>query len=173
MSSSQDASFTEFVRTFSPALLRVAHLLTGDHGHAEDLVQTALLKASRRWWRLANPEAAYGYVRTVLVNSHISAMRRRRVPEQLTDAPPEPAWAAHQHFSAPDRTAAALAALPPGMRAVVVLRFHEDLSEADTALALGCSVGNVKSQTSRALDRLRAHEDLAAPLDPPRRGGRR
>jgi RNA polymerase sigma-70 factor (sigma-E family) len=152
-----DDSFHDFVRTWSPGLMRTAFLLTGDHGHAEDLVQTALMQVSRRWRRLDRPDLAYGYARTALVNAHTSWRRRRRVSEHLIaghdDVPP----AAHEHFSSADRTAEALQALPPGMRAVLVLRFHEDLSEADTAAVLGCSVGNVKSQTSRALARMRDH----------------
>ena len=155
MSGARDESFTKFVETFSPALLRVAYLLTGDHGHAEDLLQTALLETARRWRRLDNPQLAYGYVRKVLVNRNTSRLRRRRVPEELTPSHSDGGWAPHDHFAEPDRTASALASLPAGMRAVVVLRFYEDLSEADTARVLGCSVGNVKSQTSRALDRLR------------------
>jgi RNA polymerase sigma-70 factor (sigma-E family) len=163
--SRDDESFTEFVTLFSPALLRTAYLLTGDRGHAEDLLQTALLKVSRRWWRLDNPMKAYAYVRTTLVNSHISALRRRRVAERLIDTPMDLGWAPHEHFTPADRTTAALAALPAGMRAVLVLRFHEDLSEAETARALGCSVGNVKSQTSRGLERLR--RQLADDPTPP------
>lgn len=161
MGHSGDDSFREFVATWSPGLLRTAFLLTGDHGHAEDLVQSALLKVSRRWDRMANPDSAYNYVRRVLLNTHISGRRRRRVPELLVRDVREPAPAPHEHFAESERTAAALAALPPGMRAVVVLRFYDDLSEADTAAALGCSVGNVKSQSSRALDRLRRHLDPA------------
>ena len=156
MSIEGDESFTDFVRDFSPALLRVAWLMTGDHGHAEDLLQNALLKSLRRWRRLDNTDKAYAYVRTVLVNTHISDRRRRRVPERLVDVSPEPDAADAELFTAEDQTTAALAALPRGMRAVLVLRFHEDLSEAQTAQVLGCSVGNVKSQSSRGLERLRA-----------------
>lgn len=166
--SRDDESFTDFVTAFSPALLRVAYLLTGDRGHAEDLLQTALLKVSRRWRRLDNPTKAYAYVRTVLVNSHTSSLRRRRVPEHLIDTPVELAWAAHEYFASVDRTTAALAALPAGMRVVLILRFYEDLSEGETARALGCSVGNVKSQTSRGLERLRRQLNTdPAPPGPP------
>lgn len=167
MSTEGDESFSDFVRDFSPALLRVAWLMTGDHGHAEDLLQNALLKSLRRWRRLENPDKAYAYVRTVLVNTHISDRRRRRVVEDLVEVSPEPAHPAHGLFTPEDRTTAALAALPQGMRAVLVLRFHEDLSEAQTAQVLRCSVGNVKSQSSRGLQRLRAALDPApdAPAD--------
>lgn len=162
MRNDSDESFRTFVATWSPGLLRTAFLLTSDHGHAEDLLQTALLKTSQRWRRLANPDTAYNYVRTVMVNTHISWHRRRRVTEHLVDDVTEQAPAAHEHFTSVERTAAALAALPPGMRAVLVLRFHDDLSEAQTAVALGCSVGNVKSQTSRALERMRRHLGVPA-----------
>jgi len=155
MSRDSDESFRAFVTTWSPGLLRTAFLLTGDDGHAEDLVQAALLKASQRWRRLDNPEAAYSYVRTVMVNTHIGWHRRRRVTEHLVGDVAAPPPAAHEQFSAVERTAAALAALPPGMRAVLVLRYYDDLSEAQAAAALGCSVGNIKSQTSRGLDRMR------------------
>jgi RNA polymerase sigma-70 factor (sigma-E family) len=152
-----DASFRAFVRTWSPGLMRTAYLLTGDHGHAEDLVQTALMKLSRRWRRLADPERAYAYARTTLVNTHTSWRRRRSVPERLIADHLDTADPAAEGYESTDRTAAALQALAPGMRAVLVLRFYEDLSEAQTAAVLGCSVGNVKSQTSRALRRMREH----------------
>jgi RNA polymerase sigma-70 factor (sigma-E family) len=150
-------SFGDFVRTWSPGLMRTAYLLTGDHGHAEDLVQTALMQVARRWRRLDRPDLAYAYARRTLVNTHTSWWRRRRVGEQLVDEHREGPPATHEYFAPADRTAEALRSLPPGMRAVVVLRFHEDLTEADTAAVLGCSVGTVKSQTSRALARMREH----------------
>lgn len=172
MAGNSDDSFRAFVLAWSPALLRTAFLLTGDHGHAEDLLQTALLKTSRHWRRLDNPDTAYSYVRTVLVHAHISAGRRRRIAERLVDNVDEASPAAHEHFGPAERTAAALAALPAGMRAVIVLRFHNDLSVAQTARVLGCSVGNVKSQSSRALDRMRRHLDSAVPAATTRKGQR-
>ena len=145
--------FAAFVGQWSPALLRVAFLLTGDRGLAEDLLQTALLKTSRRWSRIADHHAAYPYVRRVLVTTYASWRRRLRVNEVLTDEPPDRGWVDGE--AAPGRAVAALESLPPRMRAVIVLRFYEDLSEVDTAAALGCSVGSVKSQASRGLARLR------------------
>lgn len=159
MSRERDDAFRAFVVAWSPALLRTAFLLTGDRGHAEDLLQAVLLKTARRWHRLDRHDTAYAYVRKALVNTHISWHRRRRVPERLIDRVDEPAPASHDHFAPADRTAAALAALPPGMRAVLVLRFFEDLSEVQTAAALGCSVGNVKSQAARGLAKLRVQLD--------------
>lgn len=162
MSGGSEAGFDDFVVQWSPALLRVAFLLTGDRGLAEDLLQTALLKTSRRWSRIADHEAAYPYVRRVLVTTSASWHRRRRVREVLTDRTPEPATTVGD--AAPGRAVAALEALPPRMRAVIVLRYHEDLSEADTAAALGCSAGSVKSQASRGLARLRVELSPASDL---------
>ncbi len=162
MSGGSEAGFGDFVEQWSPALLRVAFLLTGDRGLAEDLLQTALLKTSRRWSRIADQEAAYPYVRRVLVTTSASWRRRRRVGEVLTDRLPESATPGGE--TAPGRAVAALEALPPRMRAVIVLRYYEDLSEADTAAALGCSVGSVKSQASRGLARLRIELSPAADL---------
>ncbi|MGY2003254.1 SigE family RNA polymerase sigma factor [Blastococcus sp. SYSU DS1024] len=149
-----DEEFAHFVTHWSPALLRVAFLLTSDRGEAEDLLQTALLKTSRHWGRLADREAAYAYVRRVLVTTHTSWRRRRRVHEVLIDQFPEPGPSASNPSGA-GRALQALEELSPRMRAVVVLRCYEGLSEAETAEALGCSVGSVKSQTSRGLARLR------------------
>lgn len=151
-----DDDFADFVDRWSPALLRVAFLLTSDHGLAEDLLQTALMKTSRRWRHLADRDHAYSYVRRVLVTTHTSWHRRRRPHEVLIDRLPDLA----DTGSAPEPSGLgdalhALDELPPRMRAVIVLRFYEDLSEAETAVALGCSVGSVKSQSSRGLTRLR------------------
>jgi RNA polymerase sigma-70 factor (sigma-E family) len=149
-----DDGFTEFVERWSPALLRVAFLLTSDRGEAEDLLQTALLKTSRHWSRLSDREAAYAYVRRVLVTTHTSWRRRRRVHEVLIDRFPERAADEPTGIEA-GRALQALEQLPPRMRAVVVLRWYEGLTEAETAEALGCSLGSVKSQASRGLARLR------------------
>ncbi len=162
MSGGSEAEFADFVDQWSPALLRVAFLLTGDRGLAEDLLQTALLKTSRRWSRIADQQAAYPYVRRVLVTTSASWRRRCRVGEVLTDRLPEHGVADGE--VAPGRAVAALEALPPRMRAVIVLRYYEDLSEADTAAALGCSIGSVKSQASRGLARLRVELSPASDL---------
>jgi RNA polymerase sigma-70 factor (sigma-E family) len=159
-----DDEFAEFVTRWSPALLRVAFLLTSDRHEAEDLLQTALLKTSRHWGRLADRDAAYAYVRRVIVTTHTSWRRRRRVHEVLLDQLPE-------HGAEPTTIEAghalqALEKLPPRMRAVVVLRWYEGLTEAETAAALGCSIGSVKSQSSRGLDRLRELLDQPATAAP-------
>ena len=157
-----DDEFAEFVTRWSPALLRVAFLLTSDRGEAEDLLQTALLKTSRHWSRLADREAAYAYVRRVLVTTHTSWRRRRRVHEVFVDQLPDTPAGEPSGVEA-GRALLALEELPPRMRAVVVLRCYEGLSEAETAEALGCSLGSVKSQASHGLARLRTLLDLPQP----------
>lgn len=163
------ADFDAFVGARSSALLRTAYLLTRDHALAEDLLQTALTKAWFAWRRIdGDPEA---YVRKILVNTYATWWRRRWNGEHATDELPEPATtgrsSAHDRSDASHDLWTALGRLPRKQRAVVVLRYFEDLSEAETARVLGCSAGNVKSQASRALAKLRidpaltTEEDLA------------
>jgi RNA polymerase sigma-70 factor (sigma-E family) len=150
-----EAAFEAFVAARSDDLLRVGYLLTADRGHAEDLLQTALLKAYGHWGRIVGTDP-YPYVRRVLVTSAAS-WRRRRPTQEIVSLPAHDRLEPDQTdaFAERDAMAAALAALPPRMRAVLVLRYAEDLSEAATAAALGCSVNTVKSQTTRGLARLR------------------
>ena len=155
MRADDEAAFEAFVAARSNDLLRTAVLLTRDRGHAEDLVQTALVKAYRRWGRIdaADP---YPYVRRVLVTSAASWWRLRATQEIVSLPVHDPAGPDHADAQAErDRMTEALATLPPRMRAVLVLRYAEDLSEAATAEVLGCSVHTVKSQTARGLARLR------------------
>jgi len=153
--------FAEFVRGRGPALQRTAYLLTGDWGLAEDLLQTALAKSYLSWGRIRHRDPE-GYVRAVLANTSASAWRRRwkgEVPTyDLPDRPGPDAWAGTDDRV---RLADALARLPRRQRAVLVLRFHEDMTEAAVAEALGCAVGTVKSQTAKALAKLRADPALA------------
>ncbi|NUW44350.1 SigE family RNA polymerase sigma factor [Nonomuraea rhodomycinica] len=147
--------FREFVLARQQALMRTAYLLTGDAHLAEDLLQSVLMKVVRQWHKLSkdgNPEA---YTRKALVNQYISWKRRPR-PEVPSGEPPE-RGVSHDDATL-DRMVLrqALDRLAPRQRAVIVLRFREDLSEAQTAELLGCSVGTVKSQTHHALARLRA-----------------
>lgn len=148
--------FQDYVLARRRALLRTAWLLTGDWHAAEDLVQTALIRCHPHWSRVSanNPDA---YVRKTIVNAHTSLLRRRWRGEHPTaDLPEHPA---NDEYGAADSRhlmIAALRRLPVRQRAAVVLRFYEDLSETETATALGCSVGTVKSQTSKALAALRA-----------------
>jgi RNA polymerase sigma-70 factor (sigma-E family) len=151
---SAEDEFREFVLARTPALLGTAYALTGDRGLAEDLLQVALLKTYRHWNRVRQFEHADGYVRRVMANQRISWWRRRRVAE--SDRPvPDSAGPGQPGPEERDELWRALQQLPPRTRAVLVLRYWEDLSEADTARTLGCSTGTVKSLASRGLARLR------------------
>ena len=174
-----DASFDTFVEARSTALLRTAYLLTGDRSEAEDLVQTALLRTARHW--ATAREHPHAYTRQVLVN--LSHDRLRRLRRRLRETPlndrdgavvePGPAhtWSAQHSFedqlTERHSVAAALRQLPVRQRQVVVLRFFDDLSVAQTAAAMGCSLGAVKSHTARALDRLRPLLNDTAPTGDP------
>lgn len=150
--------FESFVAARYAALLRTAYLLTGDHHDAEDLLQTSLVKAVGAWRRIeGDPEP---YVRTILVRQNVSRWRARRWREVTTDEPPETASVSDATEGADDRLALrrALGVLAPRQRAVIVLRYYEDLTEAQTAQVLGIGVGTVKSQTRDALRRLREAE---------------
>ena len=164
MSAESDEEFREFMRGRWPAMVRLAYGLTGDLGHAEDVAQAAFARAYASWSRVArtgNPEA---YVRRIVINENNSRFRRRRVAESLVDAVPEPSGprSADTADALGDSAALlkALRKLGPRQRAVIVLRFWMDMSEAETAAALGCSVGTVKSQASRALAALRDSAEL-------------
>ena len=137
-------------------------LLTRDRWHAEDLLQTALVKAYRRWNRIDGDP--YPYVRRVLVTSAAS-WRRQRATQEIVSLPAydAPTPDGTDAFDERERMAEALATLPPRMRAVLVLRYTEDLSEIAAADLLGCSVHTVRSQTVRGLARLRALLSPAAP----------
>lgn len=155
-------AFREWVVARSPQLLRTAYLLTGDRNDAEDLVQTALAKTYLAWDRVREREALDAYVRRIMVNTRTSLWRRRRLDEVPTDVLPERAVGrdATDDSDLHDALWTALAGLPKRQRAVVVLRYYEDLSEADTAAALGITVGTVKSTTSKALAKLRENAGL-------------
>lgn len=154
MSGADDEGFAAFVAARGTSLLRVAYLACGDAGEAEDLLQTALERTYQNWDRVRydNPEP---YIRRIIVNTSISRARRRAILRFIPMyAPPE----------LPERETdvdlrhvlmGALRALPPRQRAVVVLRYWEDLSETQTAEILGCSAGTVKSQASKAIAKLR------------------
>jgi RNA polymerase sigma-70 factor (sigma-E family) len=151
---SASAQFEEFVRTRSVALGRIAYLLTGHRHDAEDLLQTALARAATRWQRLDDPEA---YVRRVLYTQAVSGWRARlrRPAERLGHEPP-PTVASAVEVEVRMVLDQALRRLTARQRAVLVLRYYEDQTEAQAARLLGCSVGTVKSQTRHALTRLRA-----------------
>jgi RNA polymerase sigma-70 factor (sigma-E family) len=152
--------FDDFVATRSPRLLRTAYLLTRDWSVAEDLLQASLARAWQAWSRIhGDPEP---YVRRIIVNAHASWWRRRWRREVLVGELPEEATSDPQAgLEDRDRLWRALGRLPPRQRAVLVLRYFEDMSEAEVAATLDCSVGTVKSQASRALAKLRLDEALA------------
>ncbi|MFI9644326.1 SigE family RNA polymerase sigma factor [Micromonospora sp. NPDC051925] len=158
--------FRDFVAARSGALLRTAYLLAGDWATAEDLLQTALTKTYLAWRRLGGIEAVEPYARRVMVNTSTSWWRRRWHGERPTEVLPERAGADEIEQQL-DRDALwrHLRALPARQRAVLVLRYYEDLSEAQTAALLEISPGTVKSQTSRALATLRRRLGAEALLD--------
>ena len=151
-----DAEYAEFVRGRTTALLRAAFVLTGDQGLAEDLVQSALARTHLAWNRLSEHGNAEAYTRKVMYHLQVDWWRRKRVAETLPGVVPE--------RSAGDSTdavvlrisvARALDQLTPRQRAVITLRFFEDQTEAEAATVLSCSVGTVKSQTAKALAKLK------------------
>ena len=163
--------FEEFVAGRGQALQRFGYALTGDWALAEDLLQTALARAYPRWSRIQrdNPEA---YVRKIMINTWSSWWRRRWRGEVPAAEMPE--LAGPDSYAGVDHRHAlrsALAQLPPRQRAVVVLRYHQDLPESQVAELLGISVGTVKSQAARALASLRAQSALALYRNEPMTNG--
>jgi RNA polymerase sigma-70 factor (sigma-E family) len=156
---SERPEFAEFVSARSPALLRTAYLLTGDWSLGEDLLQTTLAACWRRWDRLSDtPEP---YVRAAMLKTFLSWRRRRWNGEVPTGELPEGAYAdSTAAVDERDAVWTALLGLPKRQRAVVVLRYFDDLTEQETAKLLGVSVGTVKSQASRALAALRVDAAL-------------
>lgn len=162
----RDAEFTEYLHARQPSLLRTAYLLTGDRAAAEDLLQDSLAKLYLAWHRVQRRESVDGYVRRIMVNEHASSWRRPwRRRELVVDRLPDTGTTTDR-YDAGDGAELwrFVQTLPRRQRAVVVLRYYEELSEAETAEVLGCSVGTVKSQASRALAALRARAPQS--LDP-------
>jgi len=157
MRSTDDEDFSAFVDASSRRLLRSAYLITGNIAEAEDLLQTALEKAYRRWPSIRRTDMPEAYVRRMLVTTAIDAGRRRRLASSALDAESLPGRLDPAIEGVAGRSAllACVRELPPSQRAVLVLRYFDDLTEAETARALGCTVGTVKSQHSRAMARLR------------------
>lgn len=152
---SERAAFETFVRAQGGELLRVACGLTGDRTHAEDLLQEALVRLAERWPRVGSAGNPTGWVCRVIANTRVSWWRRTR-RETLVAAVPE---RGHVPVTPDVALLAALAGLPPRQRAVLALRYLADFSEQATAEALGCSTGTVKSQSAKALAKLREHLD--------------
>jgi len=158
---SDDRGFRDYVTSRSGSLLRMAYVLTRNQADAEDLVQVALAKTYQAWDRIEDRKALDGYVRRAMVNTHISWWRRRRLEEYPTDEVPDRAITDHAGDSElSDALQRALDRLPSRMRAAVVLRYYEDMSEAEVAAALGISQGTVKSTVSRAVAKLRIDAEL-------------
>jgi RNA polymerase sigma-70 factor (sigma-E family) len=162
MDAAADAEFTDFMHGRWSQLVRLGYGLTGDRQLAEDLAQTAFAKAYASWGRVRRADNPDAYLRRIVVNANSNRFRKIRVGEVLTEMVPDLMAAADGAQRRGDRDAlmTALMQLPYGQRAAVVLRYWMDLSETETAAILGCSVGNVKSQASRALTKLRTSAAL-------------
>ncbi|MDX6264892.1 MAG: hypothetical protein QOH84_6580 [Kribbellaceae bacterium] len=168
----RDEDFTAFVLARSARLVHFARMLCGDAGLAEDLVQTALEKAYLRWDRIELGDP-FAYVRQAVVNQHLSWVRRRlwreRPAGSTTELDEQAGYSLPRHYAEDPSAgvehriaiAGALATLTRRERAVVVLRFVEDLTEAQTAATLGIALGTVKSANARALQKLRAIPELS------------
>ncbi|QMU74315.1 SigE family RNA polymerase sigma factor [Streptacidiphilus sp. P02-A3a] len=157
-----EVDFDAFVAARWQRMTRTAYLLTGDHHEAEDLVQATLAKVYPHWARIRQLDAPDAYLHRAMVNNSFSRQRRRRARQLLMAWVPErPQPSATAQVEQRSVLLQALDELPSRQRAVVVLRYWEDLSEQQVAEALGCSTGNVKSQASRGLAKLRNHRALA------------
>ncbi|MFD8426045.1 MULTISPECIES: SigE family RNA polymerase sigma factor [Streptomyces] len=171
----RDEEFRNFVTGRWPGLMRTAFLLTGDRYAAEDLVQSTLERAYTAWRRVSAADDPDAYVRRVMINAHARRHRRRLkeflAPKDDSGLVREPADATDPMARADDRGALleALVQLPARQREAVVLRYWEDLTETQTARAMGCSVGTVKSNTAKGIAKLRAVPALA---DTTLQGGR-
>ncbi|WP_055494029.1 SigE family RNA polymerase sigma factor [Streptomyces sp. TP-A0356] len=157
-------SFSSYVKARQPVLLRTARSLTANPSDAEDLLQTALAKTYVAWERIEDHRALDGYVRRALLNTRTSQWRKRKVDEFVCDELPEPEGTPSadpaEEQALHDAMWRAIMKLPARQRAMVVLRYYEDLSEAQTAEVLGVSIGTVKSAVSRALGKLRDDPEL-------------
>jgi RNA polymerase sigma-70 factor (sigma-E family) len=151
----RDVDYVAFVEANWDRYLRLARLLSGDRDRGEELLQDSLVRLYVRWRRAAISGDIHAYLRRILVNSNITWWRRRRW-EQLVDTAPDHADPAATDHESHEDVRRALQRLPRRQRAVVVLRYFEDLTERQVAAVLGCTVGTVKSQNSKALSKLRA-----------------
>ncbi len=153
----RDLEFTSWLTAREPALQRTAHLLTGDVHSAQDLMQTTLAKLYLKWEHVRNADNIDAYARKALVNEFRTTWRRplRRVEQIVELVPEEPAPASPEYDGGHEAVWAFVCSLPPKQRAVVVLRFYEQLTESEIADLMGISIGTVKSQSSRALAALR------------------
>lgn len=154
------AAFAAFVAARSAALHRSAYLMVGERHLAQDLLQEALTKTYAAWPTLRDPAKAEAYTRKVITTTAISWYRRKSWQERPSDTLPEASHAGHaDELTQREWVWSALQALPPRQRAAIVLRYYEDLTEAQTAAVLGCAVGTVKSQVHAGLASLRSTLD--------------
>jgi RNA polymerase sigma-70 factor (sigma-E family) len=166
MNQEQEEQFTMFVAARWQRLVGLASLLTRDRGHAEDLVQTALAGCYRQWPKVMQGGREDAYVRTAVVNAYLSSVRRKRFKEILTfQLPDRSTENVHEPTEQRDLLRRALQELAPRARTAVVLRHYSQLSEAETAAMMSCSVGNVKRLTSDGLRELR--KQMTTPQGPP------
>lgn len=161
MKQADEAEFHDFVVARWARLVRTAYLLTGDRHHAEDLAQTTLTRVYQGWARVRASESLDAYVHKIMLRCNASRFRKRRVVEHLGELPEQGISDAADQVAQRRALVAALQDLPRKQRAVVVLRFWSDLTEKETAEVVGCSTGSVKTQTHRALAKLRKHPALA------------
>ena len=153
--------FDDVYAALWPRLVRTAYAVSGDRGIAEDAVQTAFAKAYRSWRRISRMEAPEAYLRRMAINEVLNDRRRARHRHEISrDRVPEHGALGGSEGWAHDEMWLAVSTLPPRQRAVLVLRYYEDLSEQQIADALGCRPGTVKSQASAALASLRSRLDL-------------
>ena len=166
MRQNDEDSFTAFVGAHSATLFRTAYLMTGDYQRAEDLLQTTLVKVYQRWPRIEAMDRPVAYARKVLVNQSVSWWRRRSSHETPVLVGDEGSWDGRvEGVAEHERVWAAVLSLPPRQRAVMVLRYYEDLSEAEIAATLDMAPGTVKSNAHAASRRLAVL--LAEPAPPP------
>jgi RNA polymerase sigma-70 factor (sigma-E family) len=163
VSPSRNDEYVEFLSSRLPRLTQTSYLLCGDRHRAEDIVQAMAMKLYVKWRQARAADNLDGYVHRMLVREFSRQRRLGWSRVMLTDRLPERPVVPSDHVEDRDTVLAGLAQLPAGQRAVIVLRFFSDLSVADTAVALNCTTGNVKSQTARGLASLR--RIMAQPVD--------
>lgn len=167
------AEFSMFVRAHSTALLRSAYLLTGDRLEAEELVQDTLVRLYPNWSRVVAADVPLAYVRRSLTNNFLNGRRRRSANDLLFAEPPEQPYELDLGGRLSDRQVVRglLDGLPPRQRAVLVLRFFEDLEDTEIASIIGCRRGTVRSIISRSLQQLRADTEWQAASRPRQTNG--
>jgi RNA polymerase sigma-70 factor (sigma-E family) len=151
-----DQQLADYVSARWPALVRYATVVCGDASEGEELAQAALVRVASRWWLLRDRDNIDAYVRTAIVRGHLNLRHRLRDREERVAEPPQvDVVDASEGIGRGVDIRRALASLPPRQRAVLALRYLDDLSEAQAAEVLGCSIGTVKSQANKALATLR------------------